>query len=206
MSNAQTGQAAEELAFVFGFGSLVDEWDEFPGREPSPNGYLAELTGYGRRWDIAMDNRATLPGYKYYLDPSTGERPAIFVTFINLYPCPGVAANGFCVPTTLASLDSFDERERNYERTDITGLVEPRTDHRVFAYVGTREARERYARGLAEGSAVVDKNYLLGVEDGFAKLGSDELNKYRETTDQPQCPIRELIRVDLPPTVPAEAS
>ena len=33
-------------------------------------------------WDVAMDNRATIPGYKYYVDPGAGERPAVYVTFL----------------------------------------------------------------------------------------------------------------------------
>ena len=33
-----------------------------------------------------MDNSRDLPGYKYYLDPGTGDRPAGSVAYLDLAP------------------------------------------------------------------------------------------------------------------------
>ena len=62
--------------FLFGYGSLL----RFPGGIP------CHLLGHRRAWNVAMDNRQTIPGYKYYVDPDTGERPPVHVTFLNIYP------------------------------------------------------------------------------------------------------------------------
>ena len=48
---------------VFGYGSL-------PAEEV---GVECRLHDHGRGWDVAMDNREIVPGYKVYVDPETGE-------------------------------------------------------------------------------------------------------------------------------------
>src|SRR3712207_7042258 len=50
--------------WVFGYASLVDR----------PGAHEAELRGFHRRWNAAMDNSVDLPGYKHYLDPGDGSR------------------------------------------------------------------------------------------------------------------------------------
>ena len=47
-----------------------------------------------------MDNRRTIPGYKYYVDPDTGERPPVHVTFLNIYPAAEGRVNGIAFPVT----------------------------------------------------------------------------------------------------------
>ncbi|MHB8233505.1 MAG: gamma-glutamylcyclotransferase family protein, partial [Solirubrobacteraceae bacterium] len=81
---------ANSPAYVFGYGSLLpdsaDNWAKQDRR-------MCRLRGYRRAWNVAMDNTQDLPGYKYYRDPS-GERPPIFVTFLNLVPAAGRNVNG----------------------------------------------------------------------------------------------------------------
>jgi hypothetical protein len=64
----------------------------------------------------------------------------------------------------------------------------------VWAYTGLPEARERYVRAAAAGTAVVPRAYLEGVRDGFAAygLGFDTA---------PEVPVRDLTRVDVPGAV-----
>src|SRR3954453_15770638 len=117
-------------AFVFGYGSLVRR----------PDGLPCNLLGHRRAWNVAMDNRRTIPGYKFYVDPDTGERPPVRVTFLSLYPAPegrvkGVAfpcrlpppegpGNGVAFPVTADDLDALDRRERNYDRIHVTRLID----------------------------------------------------------------------------------
>jgi hypothetical protein len=119
-----------------------------------------------------MDNTVDLPGYKYYVDPETGERPALFVTFLNVVEGAG-SVDGVTFDGDPAVLDP---RERNYERRRVGD---------VWVYVGTREARERYERGRALGTAVVDANYLEAVRDVFPDV------------PHPDVPVRRLRRIDL---------
>ena len=47
---------------VFAYGSLID----------GARGQPCTLSGWRRGWGVAMDNRRTLPGYRYFLDRETG--------------------------------------------------------------------------------------------------------------------------------------
>jgi hypothetical protein len=151
--------------FVFGYGSLA-----------SDGGTPARLRGYRRAWNVAMDNRLTIPGYKYYVD-GAGRRPEVFVTFLNLVAGEGVDG----VVVAIDDLAALDERERNYERVDVSALV----DHPgpVFAYIGRDEAVARFEAGRRGGTAVVVRGYLESV---------------RHLADPPPLPVLDLMRIDLP--------
>lgn len=139
-----------------------------------------------------MDNAVDLPGYKHYLDPESGTRPHVYVTFLNLVEADG-AVNGVVFPVAREELAQLDARERNYERraVEIGG-------ERAWVYVGTADARERYETGRARDAAVVDGAYRDLVRAAFATLGERELRRFDESTDPPEVPVRALRRVDLP--------
>jgi gamma-glutamylcyclotransferase (GGCT)/AIG2-like uncharacterized protein YtfP len=178
--------------FVFGYGSLVEALER--------GGSAAELRGHRRRWAVAMDNRQDLPGYKYYVDVPSGERPAVYVAFLDLTPDPSSSVNGIVFPVDDDALTSLDARERNYGRREVTRQVSPPPGGRVWAYFGTPEAHERFQRGRSTGTAVVSRTYSDGVRAGFSQLGPDALPRFDASTDDPPVPIRDLRRIDLPPT------
>jgi hypothetical protein len=120
-----------------------------------------------------MDNSVDLPGYKYYVDPETGERPALFVTFVNVVEADDRVRG---VAFELDDLAALDARERNYQRRRVGDL---------WVYVGTPEARERYQRGRTQGKAVVAAAYLETVREAFPDV------------EPPDLPVRELRRIDL---------
>jgi hypothetical protein len=156
-----------------------------------------QLTGFARTWNVAMDNRVDLPGYKFYADPHTGQRPDIYVAFLNVVPSPGSAVNGVVIDVTHDELALIDSRERNYDRVEVTAHVTPRPAGEVYAYVGSAPARRRFSRGLREGSCTVDATYLDAVRDGFAALGAGALERFEQSTASPPCPVRPLLRHDL---------
>ena len=160
-------------ALVFGYGSLLE------GAAGTP----CRLSGHRRHFGVAMDNRRTIPGYKYYLDAATGERPAVFVAFLDIVEDPGSAVEGLALEVDPATLAALDDRERNYRRVEVDG--------RLWAYTGLPEARERYARAAAAGAAVVSLAYLDGVRAGFARLGLG-------FDTSPDVPVMDLVRVDVP--------
>lgn len=134
-----------------------------------------------------MNNRLDLPGYKYYVDADTGERPALFVTFLNIVPGEG-SVNGVVAPVSEDELVSLDARERNYVRRQVEL---PGVGH-AWTYVGSRAARARYARG----PSVVALDYLDGVRGAFEALG--ELELFERSTEPHAVAVRDLRRVDLP--------
>ncbi|MDQ3677015.1 MAG: gamma-glutamylcyclotransferase [Actinomycetota bacterium] len=177
------------MAFVFGYGSLVD----------GPEAQIeCRLDGYRRRWTVAMDNSVDLPGYKYFVDPDTGERPHVFVTFLNIEPDASSAVNGIAVPVSDATLAELELRERNYSRCDVTAMMREDIGGQVYAFVGRRDALQRFASGSREGRAVISLAYYEQVLKGFGRRGEAALEEFKRSTDEPACPVIPLTRVDLP--------
>ena len=142
-----------------------------------------------------MDNSETVPGYKYYVDKD-GNRPAVFVAFLDLQPDPEGHVNGACTQVQPEELRQLDERERNYLRTEVTdGLDAPLG--RTWAYIGSEPGRGRLSHGNKSGRVVVSREYLDRVEAGFRALGPDEYMTFRNSTDLDGLPIRDLVRVDV---------
>jgi hypothetical protein len=143
-----------------------------------------------------MDNSRDLPGYKYFVDAGTGERPDVYVAFLDLADDPGSAVNGVAFPVAGDALAALDRRERNYERRDVTEHVDadPPIGGRVWAYFGSAAAHERFARG----NAVISRAYLDLVRAGFDRLGPGELSRFDTSTEAPPVPVRDLRRIDIP--------
>jgi cation transport regulator ChaC len=154
---------------VFGYGSLIAE----------ASGVECRLRDHDLGWEVAMDNREVIPGYKVYLDPETGERPPVEVAYLSITPQPGASVEGVAFPVTDEQLAALDRRERNYERRDVTDLVDADLGGRVWAYVGSVAGRRRLARGRLHGTAVVARGYLEKVAVA------------------PDLPVRELLRCDI---------
>ena len=130
-----------------------------------------------------MDNTVDLPGYKYYVDATTGERPAVKVAFLDLAPAPHERVHGVVFEVDEERLRELDSRERNYERRMVV------SDPPTYAYIGTPEARERFKTG----PTVVARAYFELVQSGFERLGCG-------SSGPPPVPIRDLERVDLGPS------
>jgi cation transport regulator ChaC len=185
--------------FVFGYGSLARKPAVAPAPVPTTSPRLARLRGYRRTWSVAMDNAVDLPAYKHYRTPS-GERPAVFVTFLNIVMSAHTVTNGVLFPVVAEQLDALDLRERNYERIEITDRLEQQQQPagRAWAYVGTREALQRREQGRAENTAVVPRHYFETVVRDFGRLGTRALAEFTASTDLPDAPILELDRIDAP--------
>jgi gamma-glutamylcyclotransferase (GGCT)/AIG2-like uncharacterized protein YtfP len=175
---------------VFGYASLLNDMRR-EGEE------LCRLRGYRRSWNVASDNRRTLPGYKLYLDPRTGERPEVFVTFLNLVPDETCSVEGILFPVSAQALELLDMRERNYKRRDVTGEIDETVEGRVWCYFGKPEAEARCREGREMGRAVVNRGYYERVRAGFAACGEGALADFEKSTEEPGCPVVELERVEI---------
>ena len=178
---------------VFAYGSLLRAGTKLEHPAAAP----CVLSGYRRGWNVAMDNRRTIPGYKYYLDAVTGQRPEVYVTFLNIRRDHGAHVNGVVFAVDVAMLATLDRRERNYEREDVTELLDGSFDGRVWGYVGTADARRRYETGREAGTAVVSAEYVRKVRGDFALFGAASLEEFDATTEELGVPVRDLRRVSL---------
>ena len=188
---------AGKAQYVFGCGSLTARPGPVPTRALKEDGFVADLAGLCRTWGVAMDNRRDLPGYKYYPD-AAGRRPEVYVAYLDLLAAPddpSAVVNGLPVDDRL--LSELDQRERNYERTDVSDRVAA-GGARVWAYVGSAAARERLAAGRGDGTAVIDAGYVRTVETAFAALGAPEHAACRRSLQPGELPVLELTRHELP--------
>jgi hypothetical protein len=146
-----------------------------------------------------MDNRVVIPGYKVWIDPRTGERPAVHVAFLDLEEAePGARVSGMLLEVPAAALPALDRRERNYVRRDVTDLAEP-CGSRIWAYLGRADARARCAEARRAGTGVVAQAYADAVRAAFAARGPAALAAYEASTAAPGLPVRDLERIDVPP-------
>jgi hypothetical protein len=188
--------------YLFGYGALVSVLEHRPTRDPHPHGWVTDLPGHRRVWGVAMDNTRDLPGYKYFVDPRDGSRPAVFVAFLDIVEEPEGLVNGLLAPVGAEDLEALDARERNYRRTDISASF-PAVDGVVWTYTGLGESRDRMAHALAEHRARIARPYLDHVRGGFEELAAAELDRFDRGTEAPPCRVVDLERRDLPPGRPA---
>jgi cation transport regulator ChaC len=180
--------------YVFAYGSLLRDLGGSLDRRLEP----CRLRDHRRAWNVAMDNTLTLASYKLYLSAADSSRPAVFVTFLNLIPDDGRHVSGVLFAVNAEELAALDQRERNYDRRDVTGLIDEHPAGRVWTYIGKPEAEQRFALGAREGRAVIDKAYLESVRAGFQLIAADALEEFDATTDPHGCPVLELRRVEIP--------
>ena len=184
--------------FVFGYGSLVciDSLRQFLGRTLNPelDFTYCGLKNFHRCWNVAMDNRVNIPGYKYYINKNTGDRLDGFVAFLNIRPQLGKTVTGILFRTSHADLEKLDNREYNYERVDITHKLDIQIQGRAWVYIGLDKAEQCYQEGLSKYNASISQTYFDLVHNAYRSLGEAAFSNYISTTDQPTIPILELER------------
>jgi gamma-glutamyl AIG2-like cyclotransferase len=174
--------------YIFGYASLV----------AAPSVARAVLRGHRRVWGVAMDNAVEVPGYKVYALPD-GTRPPLAVAFLDLEEADGAEVEGALLAVDAPGLAALDARERQYERVDVTPLIDPAPGAPVWTYTGRAPGRARVAAGRAGTAAVaIQRSYLEQVQAAFAALGGDALARYRASTEPPPFPVLDLTRIDLP--------
>jgi hypothetical protein len=182
---------------VFGYGSLIWQPLRRITRSINQDGFVADLRGYRRAWGVAMDNRVDIPGYKYYVDPVSGDRPPVDLAFLDITPSVDDTVNGVCVPVTSDQLTTLDRREQQYDRIDV-GARFPMVAGPVWVYIGSAQGRERRRAGDLNGTTVVAREYRDSVLHGFDKLGERERLAFETSTSPCGCPVVDLSRRDVP--------
>lgn len=182
--------------FVFGYGSLMNlkNLQQYLGRDLTPESdyRVCGLRDFYRCWNVAMDNRLDLPNYKYYIEAETGNRPASFVTFLNIRPTQGKTIIGILFRVSSQELKKLDRRERNYQRIEVTKRIEQRVGGKVWVYIGLESAEKRYQEGLRQDRGMIAQDYVDSIHNGYRLWGEEIWLNYVETTDKPKVPILKL--------------
>ena len=189
--------------FVFGYGSLmnVENLQKYLGHDLTPDSdfIFCGLRDFHRCWNIAMDNRIDLPNYKYYIEQKTGNRPEGFVTFLNIRPVQGKTIIGILFRVSDRELRNLDQRERNYQRIDVTKAIDIPIQEKAWVYIGLDEAEKRYQESLKQDNAMISQDYFDLVHNAYLSLGKEVFSNYVATTDKPRVPILnlEMRKVDF---------
>ena len=177
--------------WVFGYGSLVspDSLGATLGRavDVTGNGWSeAELDGYVRAWNYGIGH--------WVGHDADGASWALVA--LGLVADPSGSTNGIVVRVEPDELLRLDDRERDYDRVEVTeALTSTRTlDGPAVTYVPRRSAVERYELARATGRAAVERRYVDLVDGAFAALGPDRVERYRGTTPAPDVPVLDLVR------------
>ncbi len=188
--------AGDARQWLFVYGSLVGQLARPRSRTLRADGAIVDPQGLRRCWGVSMDNRVTIAGYKYYVDPVTGRQPAVYVAFLDLEPCADGAVNGICIPVTAERLAVLDRRERQYVRVDVRDRL-PMVSGPVWVYVGSEEGRRRRREGDRTGRTVVVRDYVSRVRRAYSGLGADEREAFERSTAPTGCPVRTLWRREV---------
>ena len=175
--------------WVFGYGSLVspESFGHTLGR-PLLRGtdlHRAVLRGYGRRWNYGV---TTFVGET---DEPDGSTRRWTIVALGIEAAAAETANGVIGWVRDDELAALDERERNYDRVDVTGLTEITVpvEGSVVTYVPKLASIELYRAARDRGEAAVERRYWDLVDGAFGDLGPGEQERYRLTTPSPDVPI-----------------
>ena len=138
--------------YVFGYGSLVGAV-----HGPLP----ATLAGWRPAWIVGSDTSSHPE--REFRDPEGRPYDGV-VAVLGIEPVPGAACPGAVFAVDADALPALDRRERNYERRDVTDLVDwPGKPRRclVFTYVPRPEALRRLVDAGATGREIVVRSRYL---------------------------------------------
>ena len=119
----------DRKSYVFGYGSLMNpaSIQRTVAREvPRDTLIPAILRDYVRKWDL-------VDWIRFEQDLSGTVVPA---AFLDVAQQPGREVNGILLALSEEELSRMDGREKNYDRVNISSLIEPRVSPDVFTYVG----------------------------------------------------------------------
>ena len=158
-------------------------------------GVPCRLRGQRRGWGVAMDNRRTLPGYRYFLDPATGERPAVYVAFLDIRPDAGARVDGVVFPARPRR--ARRARAQLRARARSAGSSTPTSAARC----GPTSACPRRASAARPAAARAPRSCGTStstrVREGLRR--ARRAGEFDATTDRPGVPVRALREVRVPP-------
>ncbi|MEX0744184.1 MAG: gamma-glutamylcyclotransferase family protein [Phycisphaeraceae bacterium] len=162
------------MVYVFGYGSLLSprSANRTLRRPARPTDLQAvTLRGYRRVWNVVTRRQ---------LD-DTGE--PINAIVLGIEPAPDVAMVGAIFPVNDEELARLDQRERHYDRMDVTDRISPAPAGRVLTYLPKPAAIQ------PPDEAVVAQSYLDEIAAGCELLGEAFTRRYHETTVPHAWPI-----------------
>ena len=124
-----------DIAYVFGYGSLVGEPRSLLHGGATYAAIPGRLPGFRRLWGVAMNNWEAAPSRKHFVEPGTQRVPRIRVAFLDLEKSGGAGWRFRSIP--LAWRSSTFARSTTGEPTSPA----PSSPGSVTGFSSTRERR-----------------------------------------------------------------
>ncbi len=188
---------------IFVYGSMMNRGSmlaTLPTLSESCGPSMATLKGWKRSWNTGSDP-ADQPERIWH-----GEGGNVFegtIVSLGLAKRDNAECPGALYRITVSDLAKVDNRERDYTRINVTGSVdglELKPTDTVYTYVPTDEAQQRLVEALADDRAVLSKDYLRLVKEGFTSLHPDGERMYHEHTPRFHGRIETLTLAETAPT------
>ena len=185
------------VAYIFGYGSLVDPNDFLISQYPDAEKIYGILDGYERHWEIAIDNMSPATDHKYYVDSETGERHNGYVGMLGLEKSPGAVCNGVAILADQELFDDIQRRETSIYSIsdDLRDSFSTPLDYPLYTYLASPEG---YSNRSEAETLVIPRGYSETVEAAFESLGAKELETYLETTRRSSAILLDLDLFRLP--------
>ena len=91
---------------------------------------------------------------------------------------PGTLSLEFLFRVDHEDLVKLDQRERNYERVDVTHMIDVQIEGKVWVYIGLDEAEQCYQNGLKRYNAMICQSYFDLVCNAYRSLGDEAFSNY----------------------------
>ncbi len=118
--------------YVFGYGSLINpkSVQKTLGRELRIEDLLVgRIHDHVRKWQLV--DWVIIEGFN--------EERSVPAVFLDLVRHEGAWVNGILIPLSKEELHKMDQREKNYDRIDVSNLIEPEVDGQTYTYMGKKD-------------------------------------------------------------------
>jgi cation transport regulator ChaC len=156
--------------WIFGYGSIMlpSSAAQTLGRELKESDVLpAQLENFKRVWNLAA------PVILQETPPCE-----VSAVFLNIERCPASFCNGILLKVSEQELASFDLREKQYDRIEVTDSIVTSVQGTIFAYIGKKEHTNP-----GKNSIVLGK-YIEMIESALEYWGAEFKKQYNASTEK----------------------
>ncbi len=164
------------IIYIFGYGSLINpkSIQRTLGREIRVEDLVeAKIHDHIRKWQLV--DWVLIEG---------SDKKSIPAIFLDLVWLPEVKTNGILVPLAADELHKMDQRERNYNRINVSTFIEPKVNEHIYTYMGKKE----HVTPPKESCVLVQYENI--IEEGLRFWGKEFEQQYYESTLNHQFPLK----------------
>jgi len=177
LENINSEMMKSPIIYLFGYGSLINPKSikRTLEREIKAEDLIEALIhDYVRKWQLV----------DWVMIAENNLVRSIPAIFLDLVRQIGARTNGILIPISEEELNKMDIRERNYDRVNVSNLIDPNVSEYIYTYFGKKE----HASPPKESCVLIE--YEKIIEEGFNFWSKAFQHHYYESTIPHQFPLR----------------